>query len=100
MSSHPYVLPGEGQSVGFGPAESRVKYVSFFNLFVFYYVFVLFRCCLIFCSHPIFAFFFVSNEWPSRVASLLRLPPVAEMSPQERQAVDLYVDDVRDLFAE
>ena len=43
VSSHPYVLPGVGPSAGFGPAESRVEYVSFFNLFVFYYVFVLFR---------------------------------------------------------
>ena len=40
------------------------------------------------------------NEWPSRVAPLLRLPPVTDMSSRERQAVDLYIDDVRDLFAE
>ncbi|XP_057530033.1 uncharacterized protein LOC130808597 [Amaranthus tricolor] len=40
------------------------------------------------------------NEWSSRVAPLLRLPPVAEMKPRERQALDVYVDDVRDLFVE
>ena len=31
VSSHPYVLLGEGPSAGFGPAESRAEYVSFFN---------------------------------------------------------------------
>ena len=59
--SHPYILPGEGLSAGFGPAESRSKYVSFFNLFVFYYVFMLFRCCLISCSNPFSLFFTVSK---------------------------------------
>ena len=54
VSSHPYILPSEGPSAGFGPAESRAEYVSVFNLFVFYYVFVLFRCCLISYSHPFF----------------------------------------------
>ena len=39
------------------------------------------------------------NEWPSRVALLLRLPLVAGMSLRERQVVDLYIDDIRDLFA-
>ena len=49
-----------------------------------------------------FFFFFLQflNEWSSRVAPLLRLPPVAEMKPRERQALDVYVDDVRDLFVE
>ena len=47
---------------------------------------------------PFFLLKFV-NEWPSRVAPLLRLPPVVDMSPRERQSVDLYIDDIRDLFA-
>ena len=34
VSSHPYLLPGEGPIVGFGPADSIVEYVSFFNLFL------------------------------------------------------------------
>ena len=77
----------------------------FFNLFIFYYVFVLFRCCLISCSHHFLCFFVqFLNECPSRVAPVLRLPPIALiytlMSARERQAVDLYVDDVKDLFAE
>ena len=29
VSSHPYILPGEGPSVVFSPAESRAEYVSF-----------------------------------------------------------------------
>ena len=79
VSSHPYILLDEGPSAGFGPA----KYVSFLNLYVFYYVFVLFRCCLISYSHP-FSFLFLQflNEWPSRVAPLVRLPPVAKMTPR------------------
>ena len=40
VSSHPYILPGEGPSASFDLADSRVEYVSFFKLFVFYYVFV------------------------------------------------------------
>ena len=44
VCSHPYVVPGEGLSAGFGPAESRLEYISFLNLFIFYYVVVLFRC--------------------------------------------------------
>ena len=49
VSSYPYLLPGEGPSVGFGPADSRVENVSFFNLFLFFYVFVLFKCFLLSC---------------------------------------------------
>ena len=46
--------PDEVPSAGFGPADSRVEHVSFFNLFVFFYVFVLFRCCLLSCWHLLF----------------------------------------------
>ena len=49
-----------------------------------------------------FFFFFLEflNEWSSPVAPLVRLPPVAEMTPLERHALDVYVSDIRDLFAE
>ena len=49
VSSYPYLLPGEGPSVDSAPADSRVEYVSFFNLFLFFYVFVSFKCCLLSC---------------------------------------------------
>ena len=47
-------------------------------------------------------FFFLQflNEWLSRVAPLVRLPRVAEMTPRERYVLDVYVSDIRDLFAE
>ena len=32
VCSHPYVVPGEGPSARFGPLESRLEYVIFFNL--------------------------------------------------------------------
>ena len=100
VCSHPYVVLGEGPSASFGPAESRLEYVSFLNLFVFYYVVVLFRCYLISYSYPFSFFFQFLNEWPSRVAPLARLPAVAEMTPRERHALDVYLDDVKYLFVE
>ncbi|XP_057524392.1 protein MAINTENANCE OF MERISTEMS-like [Amaranthus tricolor] len=66
--SHPYVVPGERPSAGFGLTEIRLEYFL--------------------------------NEWPSRVAPLARLPPVAEMNPQERHTLDVYLNNVKDLFAE
>ena len=50
---------------------------------------------------PFFFLFFLQflNEWPSRVAPLVRLPPVAEMTPLETHALDVYVSGIRDLFA-
>ena len=41
-----------------------------------------------------------ANEFPSRIAPLLRMPVVVDMSPRERQAADLYIDEVRELFAD
>ena len=55
---------------------------------------------LISYSHPFSFFFQFLNEWPSRVAPLARLPIVAEMTPRERHALDVYLADVKDLFAE
>ena len=48
----------------------------------------------------IFFFLQFPNEFPSRIAPLLRMPTFVDMSPQERQAADLYIGEVRDLFAE
>ena len=35
VCSHPYVVPGEGPSAGYGPAESRAEYVSFYLLCIY-----------------------------------------------------------------
>ena len=81
MFSHPYILPGEGPNAGFGAAESIAEYVNFFNLFVFYYVFN-----ILFTPFSLFFLPFL-NEWPSRVAPFVRLPPVAEMTPRDKHAL-------------
>ena len=51
---------------------------------------------------PFFLLFFFQflNEWPSRFAPLARLPPLANMNPRERHALELYLNDCKDLFAE
>ncbi|XP_057543246.1 protein MAINTENANCE OF MERISTEMS-like [Amaranthus tricolor] len=36
------------------------------------------------------------NEWPSRFAPLARLPPVVEMNPRQRHALDVYLNDCKD----
>ena len=42
VSSHPFLFPGEGPSAGFGPANSRVEYVSvsidLFSFICFHYL--------------------------------------------------------------
>ena len=63
-----------------------------------YLDFVLYVVNAVFC----FSFFFFQflNEWPSRFARLAILPPVAEMNPRQRHALDVYLNDCKDLFAE
>ena len=41
-----------------------------------------------------------ANEFPSRIAPLLRMPANVDLTPRKRQTVDLYMEEVRDLFAE
>ena len=51
---------------------------------------------------PFFLLFFqFLNEWPSRFAPVARLPPsLADMNPRQRHALEIYLNDCRDLFAE
>ena len=37
-----------------------------------------------------------ANEFPSRIAPLLRMPAIVDMSPRERQTANLYMEEVRD----
>ena len=39
-------------------------------------------------------------EFPTRLASLLRIPAIVHMTPREGHAADMYLDDLRELFAE
>ena len=98
VSSRPFLFPGEGSSVGFGPTNSRVEYVS---VLIYLFSFI--------CSHYLnIVYYFVEtifflqlvNEFLSRIGPLLRMPAVKDMSPQERQTADLYIEELRDLFAE
>ena len=99
VSSHPFLLPSEGPSAGFGAADSKVEYVSVY-IYVFPFI----------CFHYLNGVYFVvktvvlclqfANEFPSRVAPLLRMPTIVDMTPRERQTVDLYMEEVRDLFVE
>ena len=41
-----------------------------------------------------FFFFQFNNEWPSRVAPLVRFPTLAEMTARERHAFDMYMNDL------
>ena len=49
VCSHPFVVLGEGPTAGPRRTENISEYVSVLNLFVFYFVFVLFGCCFICC---------------------------------------------------
>ena len=98
VSSHPYLLLGEGPSLVFGPADSRVEYVSV-SIYLFSFMYLSYLNAVYYPADTFFLLQF-ANEWPSRVAPLLRLPPAVDMSPRRRQAVDLYIDDIRDLFSE
>ena len=57
---------------------------------------------VLYVVNAVFAFllFQFLNEWPSRFAPLARLPHVAEMNPRQRHALDVYLNDCKDLFAE
>ena len=99
MCSHPFLLPDKGPSTGFGAADSRVQYVSFI-IDVFPFI----------CLHYLNGVYCVvkavilcvkfANEFSSRIAPLLRMPSIIDMTPRERQTADFYVEEVRDLFAE
>ena len=39
-------------------------------------------------------------EFPSRLAPLLRMPSIVQMTPRERHAVDMYLDELGELFEE
>ena len=49
---------------------------------------------------PCFCFLQFANEFLSRLAPLIRMPAIADMTPRERQTADVYMEEVRDLFAE
>ena len=83
MCSHPFLAPDEGPTAGPGPSQSRTEYVSVLNLFVFCYVLL-----------TLFFLLFFS------ISQLARLPPLAQMNPRERHALELYLNDCKDLFAE
>ena len=93
VSSHPFFLPDEGPSAGFGAADSRVEYVSV-SIYLFSFI----------CFHYLNAvYYFVlhfANEFLSRIAPLFRMPAIVDMNPRQRQTADLYMEEVRDLFAE
>ncbi|XP_057524140.1 uncharacterized protein LOC130803923 [Amaranthus tricolor] len=58
VSSHTFLIPGEGPTAAFGAADNRVEYFA--------------------------------AEFPTRLAPLLRMPAVVNMTPREREAADLY----------
>jgi hypothetical protein len=41
-----------------------------------------------------------ANEFPVRLAPLLRMGPVEQWQPRDRQNVEGMLDDLRELFAE
>ncbi|XP_057529404.1 protein MAIN-LIKE 2-like [Amaranthus tricolor] len=68
VSSHCFLIPGEGPAAAFGVADNRVKYFA--------------------------------AEYSARLAPLLRMPAIAQMTPRKRDVADMYLDDLRELFAE
>ena len=53
-----------------------------------------------FCDNVIFLFLQFVAEFPSRLAPLLRIPSLVQMTPRERHAADMYMDELRELFEE
>ena len=49
---------------------------------------------------PFICFLQFANELPSRLAPLIRMPAIADMTPREGQTTDVYMEEVRNLFAE
>ena len=99
MSSHPFLLPGEEPSAGFDAVDSRVEYVSFY---IYVFPFICFHylngiCCGV--KTVILCLQFV-NEFSSRIAPLLRMSTIVDMTPWERHIADVYVEEVRELFVE
>ena len=97
VCSHPYLLPGEGPSAGYDAADSRVEFVSFI-IYVFPFICLLNGVCCVVKTVILCVQF--ANEFPSRIAPLLRMPPIVHVTHRERQTADFVVEKVRDLYAE